>query len=83
MTVLPDIYTNGGGVTVSFFEWVQNIQNFKWSAEEVERRLDETMTAAFADLWRVSKEKGLPLRTAAFVVALERVHRAHLQRGFD
>lgn len=70
-------------MTVSFFEWVQNIQNFKWSAEEVERRLDETMTAAFADLWRVAKEKDLPLRTAAFVVALERVHRAHLQRGFD
>jgi glutamate dehydrogenase (NAD(P)+) len=49
----------------------------------VEKRLDETMTAAFRDLWRVSQEKGLPLRTAAFMVALERVHRAHLQRGFD
>lgn len=41
------------------------------------------MTSAFADVWRVAKGKGLPLRTAAFVVALERVHRAHLQRGFD
>ena len=80
---LPDIFASGGGVTVSFFEWVQNIQNFRWDEKQVNRRLDETMTAAFADLWRVSKEKGLSLRTAAFVVALERVHRAHLQRGFD
>lgn len=68
---------------MSFFEWVQNIQNFKWMEEEVKSKLDETMTAAFADLWSVSQEKKLPLRTAAFVVALQRVHRAHLQRGFD
>lgn len=83
VTVLPDIYTNGGGVTVSFFEWVQNLQNFRWDESAVNERLDKTMTAAFEDVWRVASEKGLPLRTAAFVVALQRVTRAHLHRGFD
>lgn len=47
------------------------------------QRLDKTMTASFEDVWRVASEKGLPLRTAAFVVALQRVTRAHLHRGFD
>jgi glutamate dehydrogenase/leucine dehydrogenase len=42
--VLPDIYTNGGGVTVSFFEWVQNLQNFKWDEDDVNRKLDRKMT---------------------------------------
>jgi glutamate dehydrogenase (NAD(P)+) len=44
--VLPDIYTNGGGVTVSFFEWVQNLQNFKWDEDDVNRKLDRKMTGA-------------------------------------
>lgn len=81
--VLPDIYTNGGGVTVSFFEWVQNLQNFKWEEEDVNRKLDRKMTDAFAAIWAIHKEKGLPLRTAAFVKALQRVTRAEVHRGFD
>ncbi|KAG2487515.1 hypothetical protein HYH03_013933 [Edaphochlamys debaryana] len=83
ITVLPDIYTNGGGVTVSFFEWVQNLQNFKWEEEDVNRKLDRKMTDAFAALWAVHREMGVPLRTAAFVVALQRVTRAEIHRGFD
>lgn len=55
----------------------------RWSETDVNLRLDKTMTAAFEDVWRVASEKGLPLRTAAFVVALQRVTRAHLHRGFD
>ena len=46
-----DIYTNGGGVTVSFFEWVQNLQNFKWEEEDVNRKLDRKMTDAFKAIW--------------------------------
>jgi hypothetical protein len=56
--VLPDIYTNGGGVTVSFFEWVQNLQNFKWDEDDVNRKLDRKMTGGpgFCDFqsYRVS-----------------------------
>lgn len=83
ITVLPDIYTNAGGVTVSFFEWVQNLQNFTWEEAEVNKRLDQKMTEAFAGIWELHRDRGLPLRTAAFVKALQRVTRAHIHRGFD
>lgn len=83
IVVLPDILTNGGGVTVSFFEWVQNLQNFKWEEEDVNRKLDRKMTDAFAAIWDIHKEKNVPLRTAAFVKALQRVTRAEVHRGFD
>jgi len=83
ITVLPDIFTNGGGVTVSFFEWVQNLQNFKWEEDDVNAKLDRKMTDAFAAIWKIHKEMGVPLRTAAFIKALQRVTRAELHRGFD
>lgn len=65
-------------MTVSFFEWVQNLQNFRWEEEEVNKRLDRAMTEAFAQIWEISRQKKLPLRTAAFVKALQSVTRAHL-----
>lgn len=83
ITVLPDIYTNGGGVTVSFFEWVQNLQNFKWEEDDVNQKLSRRMHNAFEGIWEVHKAKNLPLRTCAFVVALQRVARAAIHRGFD
>lgn len=81
--VVPDIYTNGGGVTVSFFEWVQNLQNFKWTEDEVNDKLDFQMTASFNDIWEICEQDNLPLRTAAFALSLQRVTRARVHRGFE
>lgn len=83
ITILPDILCNGGGVTVSFFEWVQNLQNFKWDEDDVNKKLERKMELAFNGMWDIHKERGLPLRTAAFIKALQRVARAAVHRGFD
>ncbi|KDD76068.1 glutamate/leucine/phenylalanine/valine dehydrogenase [Helicosporidium sp. ATCC 50920] len=83
IVALPDIYTNGGGVTVSFFEWVQNLQNFKWTEAEVNAKLDAVMTDAFRAIWDIHQEESVTFRTAAFVKALQRVTRARVHRGFE
>uniref|UniRef100_A0A061QTF0 Glutamate dehydrogenase n=1 Tax=Tetraselmis sp. GSL018 TaxID=582737 RepID=A0A061QTF0_9CHLO len=81
--VLPDIFCNAGGVTVSFFEWVQNLQNLKWDEQEINMRLDRKMTDAFKEVWAIHGNQGVPLRVAAFMKALERVTQATVARGFD
>ena len=81
ITVLPDIYANAGGVTVSYFEWVQNIQQFAWDETRVRVELERIMRTAFTHLTKAAAVHRVDLRTAAFVVAIERVARATAQRG--
>jgi glutamate dehydrogenase (NAD(P)+) len=77
---VPDILANAGGVTVSYFEWAQNIQQFRWELDHVTRELEKTMRCAYAAVREVAQEKRLDLRTAAFVLAIRRVGRAALAR---
>jgi glutamate dehydrogenase (NAD(P)+) len=79
--VVPDILANAGGVIVSYFEWVQANQAYWWSADEVELRLAERMSAAWSDVIAHAGHLGVPLRTAATCLAVERVAQAHLTRG--
>ena len=79
--LLPDILANAGGVTVSYFEWVQDIQSFFWAEEEVNARLGRVMARAFAEVWAASEQHGVDLRTAAYAVGVARVAEATLTRG--
>ena len=71
--VLPDILANAGGVVVSYFEWVQGLQQYFWSEQEVDSRLDAIITRAFDETWQLHEERELPLRLAAYGLAVERV----------
>lgn len=80
--VVPDILANAGGVTVSYFEQVQNACNYYWPVEDVRRQLDRRMTEAFRELNHLSKEQGIPLREAAYLLAVNRVAEACKLRGW-
>ncbi len=79
--VIPDILANAGGVTVSYFEWVQGLQEFFWSEREVNAQLRRVMTNAFEQTLRVSAERQVDLRTAAYMLAVQRVADAVATRG--
>ncbi|WP_417848526.1 Glu/Leu/Phe/Val family dehydrogenase [Thalassoglobus sp.] len=79
--VVPDILANAGGVTVSYFEWVQNRQHFSWELEEVRKRLEKIMTTAFDRVWKVAEEKKVSPRIAAYVLGIGRVGRATVLGG--
>ena len=81
ITVVPDILTNAGGVVVSYFEWVQNIQSVSWTEEHVNDELKKIMDKAFNAVWDITQEKQTTLRTGAYLIAVKRVVAAKKARG--
>jgi glutamate dehydrogenase (NAD(P)+) len=79
--VLPDVLANAGGVVVSYFEWVQGLQEYFWKESEVNAKLNDIITRAFAETWRTHEERSLPMRQAAYALAVGRVCEATMTRG--
>ena len=81
VVVLPDILANAGGVTASWFEWVQNRQHYRWSLDRVRGELDRILGQAFEQVWQLSASRQVPLRTAAYMLGVGRVARATVLGG--
>ena len=79
--VVPDVICNAGGVTVSYFEWVQDFSSFFWTEDEINLRLDKIMVGALRHVWDTAERHRIPLRTATYAVACERILKAREERG--
>ncbi len=79
--VVPDILANGGGVIVSYFEWVQNLQNYYWEEERVNAELEQKMVASFAAVYNLAQQKNTTLRMGAYMVALDKLAKAQALKG--
>lgn len=79
--VVPDVLANAGGVSTSYFEWIQNLQGYSWQLVEVLNKLEPLMVSAFADIWQLYKKNDYPMRRAAYAIAVKRVVQSLLLRG--
>jgi glutamate dehydrogenase (NAD(P)+) len=79
--LIPDVLANAGGVVVSYFEWVQDLQNFFWTEEEVNKKLRDILVKAFHQVLNMSRKQKVDMRLAALMIGIERVARAMLWRG--
>jgi glutamate dehydrogenase (NAD(P)+) len=79
--VIPDILANAGGVVVSYFEWVQDLQNFFWTEDEVNKKLRDILTKAFHEVLKLSLKEDVGMRSAALMIGIKRVATAMLWRG--
>jgi len=78
---VPDILANAGGVTVSYFEWVQNLNRLNWTEEEVNHKLESILLKAFSEVVKISEESKVSMRTAAYILAVQRIANAHMKLG--
>ncbi len=81
IVLVPDILANAGGVVVSYFEWVQNIQSVSWTEQKVNEKLKDIMDPSFEAVWNIAQEKGVTLRTGAYLIAVDRVLKAKKARA--